>query len=208
MRFHHAIETTTTAEDPIWQTILLADEPEEYTGSAAQYGRDVLTNWTDDQETDTATTDEYGNPLARVVVRFDSVNGTVAATIGTDDLDEPPTELAAVEAARDAKLYTTHLDTLADNQAADALTQARAAGHGVNSLARLIAPAYSRPIARRMMQQTDETDPVRMYMAGPWYYCLDCAPQAAAAAPSAIRRSRMAEAHRFTCDICHEPIAR
>ncbi|MFE9844661.1 hypothetical protein [Streptomyces goshikiensis] len=81
-------------------------------------------------------------------------SGDIAATIGADDLDEPAAELAVVEAARTAKLYARHLDSRADDQLEDALLAARAEGHGANELARLAAPALSRPIALRMMRTT------------------------------------------------------
>ncbi|MFD4921128.1 hypothetical protein ACFWNE_07390 [Streptomyces goshikiensis] len=153
MHFHHVIEATDNAEDPNWYVIREADEVEEHEGGAAQYGRDVLTNWLDDEKTEGIgpALDEYNNPYRRVIVRFDD-EGDIAATIGADDLDEPAGELAAVEKARTAKLYAKHLDTLADAQLEEAFLAARAKGHGANELARLAAPALSRPIALRMMR--------------------------------------------------------
>ncbi|MFC7794607.1 hypothetical protein [Streptomyces cinereoruber] len=154
MRFHHAIHSTDDSENPIWQVIRLADEPEDYDGTAAQYGRDVLDNWLTDERSEgfEEFVDEYGNPYRRVIVRFDDEDGDIAAIIGSDDLEEPPAELAAVEAARDAKLYARHLDSRADDQLANALNAARAKGHGANELFRRQAPALSRPVALRIMR--------------------------------------------------------
>ncbi|KMS74191.1 hypothetical protein ACM01_14820 [Streptomyces viridochromogenes] len=159
MRFHATIEATDNAEDPMWYVVITVDDIEEYDGTSAQYGRDVLENWITDQaslaEGDPApTTDEHGNPYLRVVVRFSDEpdeHDHRIAVVGSDELDTPPAELHAVDAARDAKLYARYLDRRADDQLEDALTAARKAGHGANDLARRAAPAVSRPIALRMM---------------------------------------------------------
>lgn len=154
MRFHHVIEATDNAENPTWYVIRAADVVEDYEGSATQYGRDVLTNWLDDEAAEESgpALDEYGNPYRRVVIRFDDSEGDIAATVEADDLDEPAIELAAVETARTAKLHARYLGTLADTQLEDALLAARIKGHGANELARLVAPALSRPVALRMMR--------------------------------------------------------
>ncbi|MGW0032140.1 hypothetical protein ACWDXD_20220 [Streptomyces sp. NPDC003314] len=156
MRYYHIIESTGNAEDPQWQPIRLADEPEDYDGTAAQYGREVLDNWLTDERADgyEEFVDEHGNSLRRVIVRFDDEDGDIAATIGSNNLDEPPTELAAVEAARDMKLYARHLDSRADDQLDEALNEARAKGYGANRLFRLQAPALSRPVALRLMRSS------------------------------------------------------
>ncbi|MCX5176698.1 hypothetical protein [Streptomyces virginiae] len=156
MRFHHVIEATDNAQDPTWYVIREADEVEEYEGDSSRYGRDVLTNWLDDENSEGIgpALDEYNNPYRRVIIRFDDEDGDIAATIGADDLDEPADELAAVEEARTAKLYAKHLDSRADGQLEEAFLAARAKGHGANELARLAAPALSRPIALRMMRTT------------------------------------------------------
>lgn len=157
MRFHHAIEATDNAEDPTWYVIRVADETEDYDGSATQYGRDVLSNWISDAEADQPVLDEYGNPHLRVLVRFDDEEGNTLATVGADELAEPPAELAAVEMARTDKLYARYLDSIADDHLEGALNAARAKGHGANELARLAAPALSRPIALRMMRAASTT---------------------------------------------------
>jgi hypothetical protein len=159
MRLHATIEATDNAEDPMWYVVHTGDDTEEYDGTSAQYGRDVLENWITDQaslaEGDPApTTDEYDNPYLRVVVRFSDepdAHDDRIAVVHSDELDTPPAELNAVDAARDAKLYAKHLDRLADDELEGALTAARKAGHGANDLARRAAPAVSRPIALRMM---------------------------------------------------------
>lgn len=158
MRFHHTIEATDNAEDPTWYVVIAADELEEYDGTAAQYGREVLENWINDVasavEDPAPIIDEYGNPHIRLVVRFSDEpdeHDDRIAVVGSDDLDAPPAELNDVDAARDAKLYARHLDRRADSQLEDALSAARKAGHGANELARRAAPAVSRPIALRMM---------------------------------------------------------
>ncbi|MFJ4880072.1 hypothetical protein ACIP93_33360 [Streptomyces sp. NPDC088745] len=158
MQFWHAIEATDNGEDPLWYVVISADETvgvEEYEGTAAQYGRDVLQNWIDDGNTTGDVLDEYGNPLWQVVVHFgddkERCPVTRVAVIGADELAQPAPEIAAVEAARDAKLRARHLDMVADGLLEDALSAARAAGHGANELARRAAPAVSRPVALRMM---------------------------------------------------------
>ena len=159
MRFHATIEATDKAEDPMWYVVTIGDDVEEYDGTAAQYGRDVLENWITDQaafgDGDPApTVDEYGNPYLRVVVRFSDeldAHDDRIAVVGSDELDMPPAELDAVDAARDAKLYAKYLDRLADDQLGEALKSARKTGHGANELARRVDPAVSRPIALRMM---------------------------------------------------------
>lgn len=159
MYFHHTIEATDNAEDPTWHVVTTGDGVEEFEGTSAQYGRDVLENWIDDQAgladgEPAPVVDEYGNPFLRVVVRFsddpDAYDERIAV-VGSDEMDTPPAELAAVEVARDAKLYAKHLDRRADDQLEEALKVARTVGHGANDLARRAAPAVSRPIALRMM---------------------------------------------------------
>ncbi|MGW5353378.1 hypothetical protein ACWERV_23065 [Streptomyces sp. NPDC004031] len=159
MRFQHVIESCDNAEDPIWVATIQGDEPEEYDGTAAQYGREVLRNWIDDMRTDdpeAQIVDEYDNPYLRVLVHFEDNpvldTPSAAAVIGSDDLDTPSPEIAAVEAARDAKLYARHLDFRANEMLEEALPAANAAGHGANALARLVDGAVSRPIALRMMR--------------------------------------------------------
>ncbi|MGW2841796.1 hypothetical protein ACWCWD_28925 [Streptomyces sp. NPDC001493] len=162
MRFHHTIEATDNAEDPNWYVVIIGDEIEEYEGTSTEYGREVLQNWVVDEESQdpdipVRLTDEYGNPYLRCIVRFsgdsDEQNEEVAA-VGSDKLDSEtsPAELRAVDIARDAKLYARYLDRTADSLLAEALWEAREAGHGANALARRAEPAVSRPIALRMMQ--------------------------------------------------------
>ncbi|GAA2629499.1 hypothetical protein [Streptomyces axinellae] len=161
MRFHHTIEVTDNAEDPIWHTEIEGEDVEEYNGTSTQYGREVLENWLIDQANNLdagslTVTDEYGNPYYRVAVRFagnpDEQDNPIA-TVGSDEPDtDTPAELDAVDAARDAKLYAKYLDRSADDQLEEALMTARESGHGSNELARRVAPAVSRPIALRLMQ--------------------------------------------------------
>ncbi|MFI0900490.1 hypothetical protein [Streptomyces sp. NPDC020983] len=155
MRFDHTIEACDNAEDPIWYVVIQGDQPDDYDGTGADYGREVLRNWIDDEQVDKVT-DEYGNPHLRVLVHFEDAetrsSHDAVATITSDDLAEPSPEIAAVEAARDAKLYARRLDLIADARLEEALTQARAAGHGANALARLVDGAVSRPVALRMMR--------------------------------------------------------
>ncbi|MFJ1900477.1 hypothetical protein [Streptomyces sp. NPDC088115] len=164
MRFHHTIEATSNAEDPIWDVVITGDEIEEYDGTSTEYGREVLQNWVDDQDslypdTPTPLTDEHGNPYLRCVVRFSDNSDEQnqhAAVVGSDTLDHDttdiPGELSAVDIARDAKLHAQYLDRTADSLLADALWEAREAGHGANVLARRVEPAVSRPTALRMMR--------------------------------------------------------
>lgn len=161
MHFHHTIQACDNAEDPMWYVVIMGDEAEEYEGTAAQYGRDVLQNWIDDPGNwedgkDKKIKDEYDNPYLRVLVHFgddeERDERDPVATIESNDLDEPTAEITAVEAARDAKLYAKHLARQADIQLEDALMVARAANHGANDLARLAYPAVSRPIALQMMR--------------------------------------------------------
>jgi hypothetical protein len=65
-RYTHAIETSTDGDT--WQTVRLADTPEEYDGTADTYGHDVLVQWIADEYPEGTPADEYGNPLLRVVV--------------------------------------------------------------------------------------------------------------------------------------------
>ncbi|WP_275558507.1 hypothetical protein [Streptomyces sp. 5-6(2022)] len=160
MRFHATIEATDNAEEPMWYVVSIGDDIEEYDGTAAQYGRDVLENWIGDQVAfgdgePAPTVDEYGNPYMRVIVRFSDepdAHDDRIAVVGSDELDAPPAELDAVDAARDAKLYAKYLDRLADDQLEEALSAARKAGHGANELARRVDGAVSRPIALAMMR--------------------------------------------------------
>lgn len=160
MRFHHTIEATDNAEDPTWYVVIAGDDLEEYDDTAAQYGRDVLKNWIIDQETDAGepptTVDEYGNPYLRVVVRFSDEpdeHDNKVAVVGSDELDTPPAELDAVDAAHDLKMYAKYLDRQADDQLEDTLRTARKKGRGANELARRVGGAVSRPVALRMMQE-------------------------------------------------------
>ncbi|WP_326770957.1 hypothetical protein OG978_45810 (plasmid) [Streptomyces sp. NBC_01591] len=66
---------------------------------------------------------------------------------------EPPAELAAVEAAREQKLYASLLDYHADVALGEAVPAARAAGPGANRLAELVAPAISRPVALKLAKR-------------------------------------------------------
>ncbi|GGV51372.1 hypothetical protein [Streptomyces spectabilis] len=156
--FNLRLVNALTAEDPTWYVLTAGNNIEEYDGTSAQYGRDVLENWITDAsgtaEDPAPITDEYGNPHIRVIVRFSDEAGEHderIAVVGSDELDTPPAELSAVDAARDAKLYAKYLDRLADDQLEGALVAARKSGHGANDLARRAAPAVSRPIALRMM---------------------------------------------------------
>lgn len=155
MRYLHQIETTTSAQDPNWQTIRSADA-EDYDGTAAEYGREVLAQWIDDNPDD-ATTDDDGNPTLRVIIAFAdgedafASDANRAAVIEADGLEAPAPEIAAVEAARERKFYVALLDAQADDALTNALAAARAAGHGANRLAERAAPAVSRPVALRMM---------------------------------------------------------
>ncbi|NEC96241.1 hypothetical protein G3I57_13110 [Streptomyces albidoflavus] len=158
MRYTHTIEATDNGEDPIWYTLIHADAPEDHEGTAADYGRAVLRNWIDDNSDDD-TTDEYGNPLLQVRVAFAddpdafASQSNLAATVASNELGEPSSEIAALEAARDSKLYAQLLDTLADEKLEEALTAARASGdRSANALAAFVYPAVSRPVALRMMQ--------------------------------------------------------
>ncbi|MFF9002596.1 hypothetical protein ACF1GW_35765 [Streptomyces achromogenes] len=163
MRFHATIEATDNAEDPMWYVVTIGDDIEEYDDTAAQYGRDVLENWITDQTALSRddgepfrTVDEYGNPYLRVIVRFSDEpddHDERIAIVGSDELETPPAELHAVDAARDAKLYAKRLDRLADEQLEEALIAAREKGHGANDLARRVHPAVSRPVALQMMRQ-------------------------------------------------------
>ena len=162
MRYTHTIEATDNGENPTWYTLIHADAPEDHEGTAADYGRAVLRNWIDDNSDDNSdddTTDEYGNPLLQVRVAFAddpdafASQSNLAATVASNELGEPSAEIAALEAARDSKLYAQLLDTLADEQLEEALTAARATGNrSANALAAFVYPAVSRPIALRMMQ--------------------------------------------------------
>ncbi|MCG5121585.1 hypothetical protein ACRWOO_11405 [Streptomyces sp. NEAU-PBA10] len=158
MRYTHTIEATDNGENPTWYTLIHADAPEDHEGTAADYGRAVLRNWIDDNS-DNNTTDEYGNPLLQVRVAFAddpdafASQSNLAATVASDNLGEPSAEIAALEAARDSKLYAQLLDTLADEKLEEALTAARASGdRSANALAAFVYPAVSRPVALRMMQ--------------------------------------------------------
>ncbi|MGA5009018.1 hypothetical protein ACPCDX_29020 [Streptomyces koyangensis] len=158
MRYTHTIEATDNGENPTWYTLIHADAPEDHEGTAADYGRAVLRNWIDDNSDDD-TIDEYGNPLLQVRVAFAddpdafASQSNLAATVASDDLGKPSAEIAALEAARDSKLYAQLLDTLADEKLEEALTAARATGNrSANALAAFVYPAVSRPIALRMMQ--------------------------------------------------------
>ncbi|MFD9056150.1 hypothetical protein ACFWCM_12620 [Streptomyces albidoflavus] len=153
MRYMHTIEALN--ENLTWYTLIHADAPEDHDGTAADYGRAVLNNWIDDNS-GSDITDEYGNPLLRVRVTFadDTLDDDVtAAMVDCTQLDAPSPEMAALEAARERKLYVQLLDTLADEQLKEALADARATGHySANALAAFAYPAVSRPIALRMMQ--------------------------------------------------------
>ncbi|MFE1130779.1 hypothetical protein ACFW6R_29420 [Streptomyces albidoflavus] len=154
MRYTHTIEATDNGEDPIWYTLIHADAPEDHDGTAADYGRTVLDNWIDDNS-GSDITDEYGNPLLRVRVTFaeDTLGFVAAALVDCTQLDAPSPKMAALEAARERKLYVQLLDALADAQLEEALTAARASGdRSANALAAFVYPAVSRPVALRMMQ--------------------------------------------------------
>ncbi|MGA5820874.1 hypothetical protein ACPC54_23775 [Kitasatospora sp. NPDC094028] len=157
MRYLHSIETTETSDFPAWQPVIVGD-PEEYEGTAAAYGREVLFLWITDNG-DENITDEYGNPLLRVCVAFaddpDALASpsNVAAVITCNQLDEPAVELGALEVARERKLYVSLLNLLADQGLEDSLRAARAAdNYSANWLADFVYPAVSRPIALRMMR--------------------------------------------------------
>lgn len=64
--YMHTIEATETAEEPIWQAVIRSDAPEEYDGTAVDYGRSVLDNWLHDQDVQAVNSD--GRPLLRVIV--------------------------------------------------------------------------------------------------------------------------------------------
>ena len=154
MLFHHTIEATDNAEDPMWYVVIGGDELEGHDGTAADYGREVLENWIADNP-EQPIADEYGNPYMRVLVRFSNEpdeQANIAATVGSDNLDTPTAELDAVDAACDAKLYAKHLAYRADAQLERALMAARAAGSGANELARRVDGVISRPVALTMMR--------------------------------------------------------
>lgn len=158
MHYLHHIEVTDNGEEPQWFVIAPADGPEEHDSTAADYGREALQNYIDDNPEDPIV-DEYGNPLLRIVVAFADDPDAFASpenhvvTIESDALDEPPAEIAKLEAARENKLHVRHLDLQADERLTQALTAARAQGsHSANHLAELVYPAVSRPIALRMMK--------------------------------------------------------
>ncbi|MFF8994062.1 hypothetical protein ACF09H_29875 [Streptomyces sp. NPDC014983] len=157
MRYLHSIETTDRADFPAWQTVALGDGAEEYDGTAADYGREVLDNWITDNG-DGGITDEYGSPLLRVRVAFAEdpepfgSDSDVVATVMCDQIERPADWLAALETARERKLYVRLLDVLADDALEGALRSARSAGPSANWLADFVYPAVSRPIALRMMR--------------------------------------------------------
>lgn len=84
MRYTHEIQTTT---DPI------SDQADDHDGTAADYGRTVLTQWIEDEQLeDSDLADRDGNALIRVAVSIDGdAIGTPAATIEYGDPPVPPT---------------------------------------------------------------------------------------------------------------------
>ncbi|WP_282204561.1 hypothetical protein [Kitasatospora fiedleri] len=84
MRYLHAIESTETAANPTWQTIILADAAEDHDGTAADYGRNVLDRWTYDNDAQAVDTD--GRPLLRVIVWNADESDAPAATVTATDL--------------------------------------------------------------------------------------------------------------------------
>lgn len=134
--------------------------PEDYEGAAAQCGREVLA--VDRRRIDSGrpgTAPDHRRvrqPLPAHLVHFEDATDQgslgAVATITSDDLADPSSEIAAVEFARDAKLHAQHLGVRADEKQEEALFAARAVGNGANALARLVDGAVSRPIARRMMR--------------------------------------------------------
>lgn len=157
MRYLHSIERTDRTDFPAWQAVALADGAEEYEGTAADYGREALDTWIADNS-DGGATDEYGSPLLRVRVAFAEdpepfgSNSNIAATVMCNQLDRPDGWLAALEAARERKLYVKLLDVLADDALEEALRVARPGAPSANWLADFVYPAVSRPIALRMMR--------------------------------------------------------
>lgn len=61
--YTHEIETSTDGE--IWQTLTVADVPEEYEGTGDEYAADVLAQWVTDECPEGAPVDGDGNPLLR-----------------------------------------------------------------------------------------------------------------------------------------------
>lgn len=163
MRYVHQIEATDSTESPSWYVVIRGDEAEEFDGTAAAYGREVLDNWVSDaasrDEDEADYTDEDGNARLRVRVAFaedeEAFAGPAASDVAvievTDLATQVEPELAAVDAAREAVLHAGLLELLAHAQLGEALTEARRGGHGANALAERVAPAVSRPVALRMM---------------------------------------------------------
>ncbi|MFJ3679983.1 hypothetical protein ACIPPN_30850 [Streptomyces diastaticus] len=166
MRYVHQIEV---AEGSSWQVIAEGDGPEEHDGTAADYGRCVLQQWIDDQSSlidagglsygEDGYTDQDGNPLIQARVAFaedpfpfDGPDGHVVA-VDCTQLDDPSPEIAALEAARERKLYAKMLDSLASDELEEALQAAHAVGgRSANWFAEFVYPAISRPVALRAMR--------------------------------------------------------
>lgn len=65
-RYVHVIEVSSDGE--IWQPSFTSNEAEEHAEGAEDYGREVMAQWTVDEYPEGISTDEYDNPLVRVVV--------------------------------------------------------------------------------------------------------------------------------------------
>lgn len=100
MRYTHEIQTTTDPASGIWQTITIttSDQADDHDGTAADYGRTVLTQWIEDEQLeDSDLADRDGNALIRVAVSIDGdAIGTPAATIEYGDQPDADLEAAAV----------------------------------------------------------------------------------------------------------------
>jgi len=155
MRYSYQIQVANTQDDS-WD---IADPnsfgTEDYDGSAYDYGREILDSHYDLNPDHPTVQDEAELRVLVWIADSEEVGSEsdAVAVITADNRDKPAPEIAGLEEARTLKFYADVQARKALDALDNAIQEAKAAGHSVNSIADFLHPALSRPIIQRMARQ-------------------------------------------------------
>lgn len=134
MLYMHEIEMTERAAFPSWETVIRGEKPEEYAGSAEEYGREVMQNWITEAGWRGELRENYidadGNALLRV--RVESEDGENLAVVEVSEFHESLIPAVVWGVIRDEARMAHVVDPgVAGIMIPDSILE-WAAGHGYN----------------------------------------------------------------------------
>lgn len=108
--YSYSIDVATDPASPVWTPVDMGDASQNWSGSAAGYGRQTLRLWIEENEEE--ATDGNGNPRFRITVWFADVpqkpyggNRDAAAIVDCTQLSEPSERGADLEITREGSIY-------------------------------------------------------------------------------------------------------